>query len=340
MATGSRERRLWVAIGLNLIIIAAQVVFGFAAHSLGLLADAGHNISDVAALAIALIAVRLARRAPTSQRSFGMHRAEILAAQANAVSLLVVTAWIAYAAVGRLLHPVRVHGAIVVVVAAAAAVANLAAALALRDTVTHTHSHGDGDGDDRGAHTDQGPGLVSLNMRAAFLHLGADAVASAGVALAGVVIVVTGGWYRLDPAVSLGIAALVAVQAWGLLREAFEVLLESTPSGLDIEALLGVITAIDGVDDAHDLHVWSLSSELRALSAHVMVGGHPTLEDAQLVGIRVKEALAAQFGIAHVTLELECESCGEVGHAFCAIDTLTVPRRSRRGLRRRTGAPG
>ena len=164
----------------------------------------------------------------------------------------------------------------------------------------------------------------NLNMRAAVTHLGADAAASAGLAIAGVVILATGGWYRLDPAVSLGIAALVAVPAFGLLREAFEVLLESTPPGLDPAELIGAICAVDGVDDAHDLHVWSLSTDVRALSAHVMVSGHPTLEEAQVVGVRVKTALAAAYGIAHVTLELECESCGEVNERFCAIDRLSA----------------
>jgi cobalt-zinc-cadmium efflux system protein len=312
---GSRERRLWVAIALNVAIIVIQAVFGFVAHSLGLLADAAHNASDVAALGVALVAVRLARRAPTAHRSFGMHRAEILAAQANAVSLLVVTGWIGYAAIVRLLHPVAVRGGIVVIVAAAAAIANLSSALVVREVPAHSgHRHHD-DGDAAAV-------PANLNMRAALTHLAADAVASTGVAVAGVVVLVTGAWYRLDPIVSLGIALLVAVQAFGLLREAFEVLLESTPPGLDPGELVDAITAVDGVDGAHDLHVWSLSSELRALSAHVLVSGHPTLEEAQEVGVRVKSQLATRFGIAHVTLELECEACGDLGHAFCVIDEL------------------
>jgi cobalt-zinc-cadmium efflux system protein len=296
-----------LAIALNIAVVALQAGFGFAAHSLGLLADAAHNVSDVAALGVALVAVRLARRAPTSQRSFGMHRAEILAAQVNAFILLVVCGWIGYAAVVRLIHPVAVHGAIVVAVAAFAVVANVGSVLVLREPHGHTHGHQPS----------------NLNMRAAVTHLGADAAASAGVAIAGVVILATGGWYRLDPAVSLGIAALVAVQAFGLLREAFEVLLESTPPGLDPAELIGAIRAVDGVDDAHDLHVWSLSSDVRALSAHVMMSGHPTLEEAQVVGVRVKSALAGAYGIAHVTLELECESCGEINERFCAIDRLS-----------------
>ena len=159
---------------------------------------------------------------------------------------------------------------------------------------------------------------TNLNMRTAIVHLAADAAASAGVAAAGLVILLTGGWYRLDPLVSLAIAVLVAVQAFSLLREAFEVLLESTPPGLEPAELLATMRTVDGVDDAHDLHVWSLSSDLRALSAHVMVSGHPTLEEAQEVGVRVKTALAERYGIGHVTLELECESCGEINQRFCS----------------------
>ncbi|HEY1737746.1 MAG TPA: cation diffusion facilitator family transporter [Acidimicrobiia bacterium] len=316
-ASASRERRLWLAIALNVAVIALQGSFGFVAHSLGLLADAAHNVSDVAALGVALVAVRLARRAPTSQRSFGMHRAEILAAQVNAFILLVVCGWIGYAAVVRLIHPVAVHGAIVVAVAVFAVVANVGSVLVLREP--HDHP---------GDHTHGTHGASNLNMRAAVTHMGADAAASAGVAIAGVVILATGAWYRLDPAVSLGIAALVAVQAFALLREAFEVLLESTPPGLDPGELIAAIRAVDGVDDAHDLHVWSLSTDVRALSAHVMVSGHPSLEEAQVVGVRVKSALASAYGIAHVTLELECESCGEINERFCAIDRLshTVPK--------------
>ena len=315
MTRGSRERRLWWAILLNVAVVVLQAAFGFVAHSLGLLADAAHNVSDVAALAVALVAVRLARRAPTSQRSFGMHRAEVLAAEVNAFTLLAVCGWIAYAAVVRLAHPVAVHGGIVLGVAAAAAVANLAAVLVLREPA-HAHA---GHGHDAHEHPEAG---TNLNMRTAIAHLAADAAASAGVAAAGLVILLTGGWYRLDPLVSLAIAALVAVQAFSLLREAFEVLLESTPPGLEPAELLATMRTVDGVDDAHDLHVWSLSSDLRALSAHVMVAGHPTLEEAQEVGVRVKTALAERYGIGHVTLELECESCGEINQRFCAIERL------------------
>ena len=282
----TRSQRLKVALVLNIVIVVGQVVAGFAAHSLGLLADAGHNLTDVAAVLLALIAVSWAARPPTANRSFGYHRATILAALANAGSILVVTVVIGYEAIRRFANPEPIDAGVVVIVALIAFAVNLAAAIVLHD------------------------GSDDLNMRA-LLHMAGDAAASLGVAVAGLVILVTGGFEWLDPAVSLGIAVLIAVQAWKLVKHSVEVLLESTPRDLDPGALGRAIADVDGVDEVHDLHVWSLSSEVRALSAHVVLDGHPTLEEAQVVGERVKHTIAAPFRIAHSTLELECEGCAQ-----------------------------
>jgi len=303
-----RESRLRLALGLNIVIVGVQVVFGLRARSLGLLADAGHNLTDAAAVLASLIAVRWARRRPTIERSFGFHRGTILAAQANAASILAITAVIAYEGIRRLIHPEPVSGGIVVVVATGAAIANLVAALALREGHSHGggHDHGDAEGD--------------LNMRSALLHMAGDALASVGVAIAGAVILVSGRFDRLDPALSLVIGLLIAYQAWKLLRSSADVLLESTPRGLDVEELANAMETVDGVEHVHDLHVWSLSSEIRALSAHVVLAGHPSLEDAQVVGVAVKQAVVAPYRIAHATLELECESCGDETD-WCAMDS-------------------
>ncbi|MGI8777958.1 MAG: cation diffusion facilitator family transporter [Acidimicrobiales bacterium] len=310
-----RSRRLRLALGLNGVIVVVQIVLGIAAHSLGLLADAGHNLTDVAAVAASLVAVRWALRRPTTQRSFGYHRGTILAALFNAASILAITVFIFYEGVVRLLDPEPVSGGIVVVVAGIAAVVNTMAALAVRE-----HSHGDahGGGGHGAAGGDAG---ADLNMRSAMLHLVSDALASLGVAIAGAVILVTGGNFWVDPAVSLGIGALIAWQAWRLMRQAAEVLLESTPTGLDSEVLQQAMASVDGVETVHDLHVWSLSSEVRALSAHLVLAGHPSLEEAQLVGTAVKRAISRPFAIVHATLELECESCVDDG-AWCAMDLV------------------
>jgi cobalt-zinc-cadmium efflux system protein len=294
-----RESRLRLALGFNIVIVVVQVVFGIVAHSLGLLADAGHNLTDVLAVVLSLIAVRWARRRPTGQRSFGHHRATILAAQANAFLILGATVLITYEGLRRLLHPAAVNGRIVIVVALIAAAGNLAAAVALREP----HGH-------------------DLNMRSAFLHMAGDAASSFGVAVAGAIMLLTKGNYWLDPLVSIGIGAIIAYHAWKLLRSTNEVLLESTPAGLDIAELTAVINGVDGVEHVHDLHVWSLSSEVRALSAHVVLDGHPSLEEAQVVATAIKSTIGPQFSIAHATLELECESCVDQG-PWCAIDDLT-----------------
>ena len=301
-----------MALWLNMVIVIAQVVLGFVAHSLGLIADAGHNLTDVAAILASLIAVRWARRRPTEQRSFGYHRATILAAQANAVSILVVTLWIVYESVVRLLEPEPVRGGLVVVVALIAAAANLFAALAVRERhAGHTHS---------GVGSHQG----DLNMRSAMLHLISDTAASIGVAIAGTIILLVDGAYWLDPLTSIVLALLIAYQGWKLLRAATDVLLESTPLGIDTDVVAEAIRDMTGVEEVHDLHVWSLSSDVRALSAHLVMSGHPTLEQAQLVGDSVKRMIGPRFSVSHITLELECEACSADG-PWCAIDSAPAP---------------
>ncbi len=317
-----RERRLWLATGLNVLIVVGQVVFAFVAQSLGLLADAGHNLTDVAALVASVIAVRMARRAPTETHSFGFYRGTILAAQFNAAMIGILTVWLVYESVGRIVNPEPVKGGVVVVVALVAMGANLVAALGLREV---RRGERPAPQQDQTQHTAMG----DLNMRSALLHLLGDAAASAGVALAGLVMLLAGGMYWLDPTVSLLISALIAWQAWGLMRSTTAVLLEGTPAGLDVAALTSTMVRVDGVESVHDLHVWSLSSEVRALSAHLVLEGHPRLGEAQAIGGKVKDAIREPFHISHATLELECESCESDG-APCEFEGLTVTVTSRR----------
>jgi cobalt-zinc-cadmium efflux system protein len=293
----TRSSRLLIALALNAALVIGLVIFGLAAHSLGLLADAGHNLTDVAAIVISLVAVRLVRRAPNEAKSFGYHRSSILAALVNAAMILALTAFIAYEAINRLANPQPVRGGLVVIVALVAFALNASAALVLRE---------------RGK---------DMNMRSALLHMAGDAVASLGVAVAGVIILATGRFLWLDPIVSLGIGVLISKEAWSLLRQAVEVLLEATPAGLDLRELQVTAERVEGVAEVHDLHVWSLSSEVRALSAHVVVTGHPTLEQAQAVGVAVKGVLEVPFSIAHATLELECERCVDDEGIPCTVDS-------------------
>ncbi|HEY3925541.1 MAG TPA: cation diffusion facilitator family transporter [Acidothermaceae bacterium] len=292
-----RQQRLVIAIVLNIAVVVAQIIWGLLAHSLGLLADAGHNLADVAGLAIAVIALRYSLRSATMARSFGHHRATILAALANGGLLLAVTGFVAVDAVLRLVHPRPVHGGVVALVALGAAALN-----GLGATLVH----------ERRSHPD-------LNMSAATLHLVSDAAVSLAVAAAGLVIVLSHGTYWLDPAVSLLVCVAIASQAVRLLHRSADVLLESTPKAIDPEAVLAAVREVPTVVDVHDLHVWSLSSELHAMSAHVAVSGHPTLEQAQATGERIKDMVALDFDIAHATIEMECEACPEPDP--CALES-------------------
>jgi cobalt-zinc-cadmium efflux system protein len=297
-----RQRRLIVAIALNVAVVVGQVAWGISAHSLGLIADAGHNLADVAGLAIAVIALRYSVRRATMARSYGHHRGTILAALANGALLLAVTGYIAIAAVVRLLHPKPVNGAVVLTVAlAAAAVNGIGAAL------VHERSG------DRLPHR-----TSDLNMSAATVHLVGDAAVSLAVAVAGLLIVVTHGTNWLDPAVSLLVCVAIAVLAVRVVHRSADVLLESTPRAIDPEQVLDAVRALPTVVDVHDLHVWSLSSDIYALSAHVLLAGHPTLEQAQATADAIKRELAGSFAIGHATLEMECEACPEPDP--CALD--------------------
>jgi len=292
----TRSRRLMVALAVNVVLVVGQVVAGLVAHSSGLLADAAHNVTDVIAVVVSLVAVRWALRPRSDVRSFGNHRGTILAALLNAATLAVVTVAIVVESVYRLIHPAQVEGGIVVAVAAAAIVGNGIAALILRD------------------------GTHDLNMRATFVHMASDVAASFMVLVAGLVIVTAGeGWDRIDPAASLAVAVLITIEAVRLVKESVDILLESTPSDVDLTDLRGTITGVAGVGEVHDLHVWSLSSDFRALSAHLVLTGHPTLEDAQEVGNRVKAKVSETFDIAHTTFELECERCADDDDP-CGVD--------------------
>ncbi len=304
--TASQRRRLWLATWLNLAIVIGQAVAGVAAGSVGLLADAGHNLTDTAGVALALVALTLSRRPPSARRTFGGVRWPVLAAQANAATVLVVTALLAVEALRRLGSSGTVDGPVVVAVALFAALVNGLSALVVRER----------DGD--------------LNTRAAVLHLAGDAAVSVAVAISGAVIWLAGGAYWLDPAVSLLISLLIAWQGARLLVSASRVLLEATPESLDVTAVRADILRDDRVLDVHDLHVWSLSDRVYAASVHVALGhldpaddgaegGHPSLAQARVVTDGLKAMLAARHGITHVTVEAECEPCAPGEDDPCGI---------------------
>lgn len=278
------------ALAANTVLAVVQVVGGIVAGSLALLVDAAHQGSDVLALGVAAVALALRRRPVSQRHTFGLQRSEVLGAQVSAVLLGGAGAWAIVEAIRRLGDPFDVDGPVVVVLALVGIAVNSGSAMALVRTGDHT-----------------------LNIRAAVTHLVADAAGSAGVLVAGVA-VVTADANWVDPAVSILIGLAVCWSALRLVRDTSRILLEGAPAGLDTgdveQALLGhpAVTAV------HDLHVWSLASDVRALSAHVVLEGPETLHDAQLVGDAIKVALHDRFGIDHTTLELECHPCAPPTH--------------------------
>lgn len=267
------EAALWITTGF-LIVEAAG---GWISGSLALLADAGHMLHDVAALGLALFAMRMANRPATARRTYGWHRAEILAALANAVMLLVVTGGVLVEAFRRLGNPPPVRPGLMLGVA----VAGLAANAAVARVLWHRRTE-------------------SMNLRGAFLHVVADGLGSAA-AIAAAVVILTTGWTVADPVVSVLIGALIAFSGVRLLRQTLNVLLEATPPGIDLGEVRDAMLAVPGVASVHDLHVWMLTSRFVALSAHAVVDG-ARMQDA-LVALR--ETLKSRFGIDHTTIQME-----------------------------------
>src|ERR1700693_1610904 len=285
----SRGSVLKVALALTCAVLAVELAGGLVSHSLALLSDAGHVLTDVFALGLAWFAVSQANRPADARRSYGYHRISILAALVNAVTLIVIVLVIAYEAIQRLAHPEPVQGGIVIVAALVGIAINAFVAFGLR-------------GEAR-----------SLNVRAALLHVTGDIGASVGVVLAGTVILLT-GWLYIDPLLSLGIAVLIAYGAWRIVRETVNLLMEGTPAEIDLAAVTKEIAGTELVTSMHDLHVWALSSDEVALSCHVVVGDCP-LGDAEHVVRDLESRLCEKFDIGHTTIQVEsCHPCGEIHH--------------------------
>ena len=276
----ANKRSLGFALVLNAGYTAVEAVVGFATGSLAVLADAGHNLSDVLALGLAIGAVWLAERPPTPRRSFGFKRAEILAALLNAVSIIVIAVLIFVEAARRFANPPEVPGGWLIVVAAIGIAINAAGAAAVFRR-----------------------GGEDVNMRASFIHLAGDALGSLGVLAAGVIIVTT-GWVYADPLFSVLIGLLILASVWGVLRDSVLVLLEAAPRGIDPQAVGARLAGHPGVVDVHDLHVWTITSGFPALSAHVLV--RPG-DDCHGIRRDLEHLLDDEFGIDHVTLQVDHE---------------------------------
>ncbi|MDC8784723.1 cation diffusion facilitator family transporter [Roseateles koreensis] len=288
-------RAFLVAIVLNSLFVVLEFGYGFVANSTALMADAGHNLSDVLGLLMAWMATLLARKTPSERYTYGLRSTSILAALGNAVLLFVACGAIALEAVQRFSSPPPVAGMTVILVAAAGIVVNgFSAWLFMR-----------GSKDD-------------LNIRGAYLHMAADAAVSLGVVLAGAAILYT-GWNWLDAALSLVIVAVILWGTWGLLREAVHLALDAVPAHIDAAAVLAYLAEQPGVRDVHDLHIWGMSTTETALTAHlVMPAGYPG--DGPIDAIA--QGLRQRFSILHSTLQVEL---GEIAHPTCALHPGAVP---------------
>jgi len=272
------NRAFAIGVALNVIYIVVEATYGFLAGSLALLADAGHNLSDVLGLLLAWGANYLVQRKPTERHTYGWRKSTILAALTNAIILLVAMGGIAWEAVQRFSDPSPVAGKTVIIVAAIGVVINTATALLFLS----------------GRKTD-------LNIRGAFLHMAADAGVSAGVVLAGVVILTT-GWPWIDPVVSLTITAIILVGTWGLLRDSFNLALDAVPAGIDPEAVKTYLSDLPGVTGVHDLHIWAMSTSETALTVHLV---KPDARDDDALIEQASRELHDRFGIEHITIQWE-----------------------------------
>lgn len=290
------SRPLVLALAITSTFALVEFVGGLLSGSLALLSDAGHMFTDSLAIALSLVAIRIAMRAPTQTRTFGFLRAEILAALVNGVTLVVISLLIFYEASRRIRDPPEVEAPLMLAVALAGLGANAAGVYLLHDT-----------------------SRSSLNVRGAFLHMLGDLMSSLAV-IAGALAIYFWELYVADPALSIIIGAIIAFGAWKLVTQSTSILLESVPEHVRLDDVRDGLLFIEGVEDVHDLHVWTLSSGLYAMSAHLVIG------DRMLSGcsdvVRACEGmLRERFSISHTTFQLECETCGEASCAFNAVNT-------------------
>jgi cobalt-zinc-cadmium efflux system protein len=285
--TGKMQRVLRISLAATLLYVLLTLVAGLRAHSLALVSEAGHNASDALALLLSFVAVHFQARPATDEKTFGYQRAGVLAAFLNALTLIFISIWIGYEAVRRFAEPVHVQPNLMMIVAAAGVVMNGVIAALLWGC-----SH-------------------DVNLRSAFIHMLGDTLSTAAVIVGGAIILFTGITW-IDPALSLGIAALILWSSVGIVRETLNILLEGTPRGLSLSRIRSTLEEIDGVEDIHDLHVWSLGSQTHALASHVTIADIPPSESARILD-QINGRLRESFHIHHTTIQFEHGEC-EVAH--------------------------
>jgi len=295
---------MWISLGATTLFVLAEIVLGSRAHSLALLSDAGHNASDALALGLAAYAIAVARRPASDVKTFGYHRVAILTALANASALVVIAAGILIEALYTFQHPHPVAGGLVAAVAAVAVLMNTVIAVSLSSGSKH-----------------------SMNVRAAYIHMAGDALSSAAVVVAGLVVKMT-GWTLADPLVSILIALFILRSSWEIIGDATNVLMEGTPKDLNIDEIVATMRGVDCVVDVHDLHVWTVGDGIRFLSCHVVIPEGSTLEDSSRVIGALNETLLHDFRIGHATIQTEVPGIAcdhdHLDAPYCKVETYEI----------------
>jgi cobalt-zinc-cadmium efflux system protein len=283
------NRGLKIALVIVAVVMAVEIAGGLLSNSLALLGDAGHMLVDALALALSLIALNLARKPATATRTYGFHRAEIMAALANGVTLVLVAVFIFYEAWQRFRSPPTVHTPVMLVVAVVGLIANLVTMRLLH------HSRHD-----------------NLNVRAAFFHVFGDMISSVGVIIGGIVIAVT-GWKLADPLIAVMIGIIILWGAVGLVRESVDILLETVPKQIPLDKVAVAIKSVQGVVELHDLHIWTITSGIYALSTHILIQDQ-MLSRTREITAAINRELEQKFSITHTTFQMEnekCENCAD-----------------------------
>ena len=301
---GMAKRTLRLAFFLTIVILAAEVIGGVLANSLALLSDAGHVLTDIFALGLAWFATAQAERPANARNTFGYHRVGILAALVNALTLILITIWILWEAVQRFQHPESVQPLAMFAAAGVGIAVNLFIGFGLQRE------------------------KENLNVRAAALHVFGDVGASVAVIVAGIVILLT-AWNPIDPILSVGIAALIALGAWRILRETTDILLEAVPKDINLSALVRDMMRVQGVRDVHDLHVWCITSGMYALSCHAQIDDLPPSQSSSIL-TALESVLLQKYRISHTAIQFESHAhqgicCAEDG-LYCQMKTFGMER--------------
>jgi len=285
-AYSSTQRNLLIVLSITTVVMIAEIIGGLLANSLALLSDAGHMLTDILALGSSIVAMRFAQRPPTASKTFGFYRLEILAAFFNGMLLLFISFYIFYEAYQRLVHPEEIKGLFMLVVAAVGLLANGVGIVILKKSA-----------------------LRNLNVKSALFHIVGDTISSAGVIVGGLVILYT-GWNLVDSLIGIFIGMLILGGAYRLVRESIDIFLEATPKDINAEKMLDDLHKIEGVKEIHHLHLWTITSGIYAMSAHVLIEDLLTSRSTQILR-EIERLLHGKYGMEHTTIQFESESCGD-----------------------------